>query len=72
MDKSGRRKEASDRGALTNWRTHRDELVSPQKGSERVRGTHFLESVEGWTSQNIKRKRVSEGHSLAGERIGVD
>jgi hypothetical protein len=32
-----------------------------------VRGTHFLPSGEGKTSQDTKRKRESEGHSPTGQ-----
>jgi hypothetical protein len=32
----------------------------------------LLESASGWTSQDMERKRASEGHSRAGERIGMD
>jgi hypothetical protein len=63
---------SNERGALTSWRAHRDGLVRTWKGSERARGTHSLESASGWTSQNMERKRASKGHSLAGERIGMD
>jgi hypothetical protein len=72
MDLSGHEKEASERGALTSWRAHRDGLFRTWKGSERARATHILESASGWTGQDMKRKRASEGHSLAGERIGMD
>jgi hypothetical protein len=65
-------KEATERGALTSWRAHRDGLVRTWKGSDRARGTHFLESASGWTSQDMERKRPSEGHSLPGQRIGMD
>jgi hypothetical protein len=40
------------------------------KASERARGTHFLESAEGWTSQDMEKKRVGEGHSHPGECRG--
>ena len=33
-----------------------------------MKGTHRLESTEGGTSQNNKRKQVSKKHSLAGDR----
>jgi hypothetical protein len=35
-------------------------------------GTHSLESTEGWVSQDMERKRASEGHSLPGERKAMD
>jgi len=42
--------------------------VRTRKESERVRGTHFLESTEGMTSEATERKRASEGHSQTGKR----
>jgi len=33
-----------------------------------VRGTHFLESADGRTSQDTEGIQASEGHSLPGER----
>jgi hypothetical protein len=35
-------------------------------------GTDELESAEGWTSQNMEKKRASEGHSLPGVRRRMD
>jgi hypothetical protein len=43
-----------------------------QKESEQARGTHVLESAEGWTSEDTERNRASEGHSRPGECIGRD
>jgi hypothetical protein len=48
------------------------ELRTKKNGKQRARGTHSLESASGWTSQDMERKRASEGHSLPGERIGMD
>ena len=67
MDKSGHRKEQSDRGALTSWRVQIDGQVRTQKGTERPRGTHILESADRWTSQDTERNRATEGHSQTGE-----
>jgi hypothetical protein len=72
MGWSGHGKEASERGALTSWRVQSDGPVRTRKGGEGERGTHFLESVEEWTGQDMERKRASEGHSLPGERRGMD
>jgi hypothetical protein len=65
-------KEANEREALTSWRAQRHGLVKTWKGSERPRGTHRLESTEGWTSQDMERRRASEGHSQTGEHRGMD
>src|SRR6267142_740092 len=46
--------------------------VRTWKESEQVRGTHFLESTDGQTSQNMKRIQPSEGHSLPGEHRQTD
>jgi hypothetical protein len=72
IDASGCGKEASEQGALTNWRARRDGLVRTWKASKRARGTHCLESAEGWTSQDMESKRAREGHSLTGESRGMD
>src|SRR5579863_10386244 len=97
-DKSGHRKKATERGALTNWRpqregqartrkesdraSHRGALTywRPQregqvrtwKESDRARGTHVLETTEGWTSQDTERNQPSEGHSQTEGRRGRD
>jgi hypothetical protein len=72
MDWSGHGKEASERGALTDWRAQKNGLVRTWKGSERAKGTHFLESAEECTGQDMEMKRASEGHSLPGERRRMD
>ena len=43
-----------------------------QKECGRVRDAHILETALGKTSQDTKRKRPSEGHSLPGDRVGKD
>ena len=46
-------------------RQHREGLVRTQKESNQARGTHFLESTEGGTYQDIGRKQSSNGtHQL--------
>ena len=37
-----------------------------------VRSTHFLETTEGGTSQDMERKQLSKGHSLPGDHRGRD
>ena len=54
-DNLGHRKEVTELGALTNWRQQREGQVRTQKGADRVRGTHFLETAEGGTSQDTKK-----------------
>ena len=72
MGKSGHGKEQSDRGALTLWGVQIDGQVRTQKGTERPRGTHKLESADRWTSQDTERNRATEGHSLPGECRSMD
>jgi hypothetical protein len=45
-----------------------EEHVIMAKETEQATGTYFLESADRETSQNGKRNRASEGHSLPGER----
>jgi len=44
-------------------------LVRTSKESEQARGTHFLERVEGRTSQDIERKQASGGDSQTGDEV---
>src|SRR6267142_1339333 len=67
MDKSGHRRNTSERGALTNWRVQTDRQVRTRKESEQARGTHFLERADRRTSQDTEGIQVSEGHSRTGE-----
>ena len=46
-DKSGHRKNLTERGALTSWRVQMDRQVRTWKESNQVRGTHILESADG-------------------------
>jgi len=48
-------KESEQVRALTNWRVQTDRQVRTWKESEQARGTHFLESTDRWTSQDMKR-----------------
>jgi hypothetical protein len=52
--KSGHGSNLSKRGALTCWRAQTEGLVRTQKQSERVRGTHLLESADGGTRQDTE------------------
>src|SRR6266850_408285 len=72
MDKSGHGRNLSEQGALTFWRAQMDGQVRTRKESERVRGTHFLESTDGWASQDTEGIRASEGHSPTGEHRWTD
>jgi hypothetical protein len=56
-------KETNGARALTHCRVQREGQVSTLKETERVRGTHYLSSTEGGTSQETERSQVSEGHS---------
>ena len=42
--------------------------VRTAEETEWMRSTHLLESAEGGTSQDSKRKLLDEGHSPTGER----
>ena len=61
-----------EREALTRWRVHREGIVRTWKGREIARGTHVLENAEGWTSQDMDRKRTNDGHSRPGEHREMD
>ena len=50
-DRSGYGKNPTEREALTNWRPNRGGQVKTWKESDRVRGTHTLETASGGTSQ---------------------
>ena len=54
-DKSGHRKNPTDRDPLTDWRPHMEGQVRAQKESDRPRPTHFLETAHGGTSQDTER-----------------
>ena len=63
--------ESEQMRALTDWRAQREGQVRIWIKSGRVRGTHLLESEEGWTSHDMERILASEGHSLPGEHKGT-
>ena len=54
-DKSGHRKNPTQRAALTFWRRHQEGQVSTRKEPDRARGTHTLETASGGTSQDRER-----------------
>ena len=61
-DKSGYGKNASQQGALTNWRAQ-----TASQDMERMpasKGTHFLESPDGETSQDTKTMNASQQGAL--------
>ena len=43
-----------------------------QKETDRARGTHFLETAQGRTSQKTETNRPREVHSRPGNRTGRD
>ena len=67
MDKLGNGKNLSKQEALTVQRAQKDGQVRKQEEFKQVRGTHRLKSVDGQTSQCIKRTKASKGHLQTGE-----
>ena len=65
-------KKLTKQGALTSWRPQREQLVRTQKESNRAKHTHFLETAEGVTHQDMEGKQLSEVHSQSGDRRGRD
>jgi len=72
MDKLGHGKNPTEQGALTNWRVQTDRQVRTQKESDQARGTHFLGSADGQTSQDTERVQPTEGHSQTEEHRWTD
>ena len=58
---SGHGKKLTNRGALTNWRQQREGLVRTRKATNQPRHTHFLETAEGGTFQDMKKKLTNQG-----------
>jgi hypothetical protein len=56
MDKSEWEKKPSERRALTSWRAQTEGQVRIGKETERVTGTHELESAEGGTKSEWEKK----------------
>ena len=71
-DLSGHGKKLAKQGALTPWGWQREGLVRARKETNRARGTHFLETAEGVTCQDMEINRPSKGHSLPGDNRGSD
>lgn len=69
-DRSGHGIKATERVVLTSWRPQREGQVRTRKGSVLARCTHSLETVEGGTSQGMKRKRVRALTSWKQQREG--
>ena len=62
---SGHRNKATEQRVLTNWRPQMEGLVRIRKESDRVTGTHELESAEGGTCQDTEKSdRATGTHSL--------
>ena len=59
-------------GTLTSLRWQREEQVRLQRERKRARGTYFLETAEGGTSQDTERKRSSQCHPQTRDRSGRD
>ena len=55
--------------ALTSWRPHREGQVRTRRKCDQERALHQLETASGGACQDTKRKQVSEGNSLSGNRI---
>ena len=60
-DKSGHGKNPTERGALTFWRAQTDGQVRTRKESNRVRGTHRLESAVGQDTERNTRHEKEGG-----------
>ena len=71
-DLSGHARKPTDRGALTNWRWQRGELVRIRKQTDRQRHTHVLETAEGGTCQDTQGNRPTEAHSRPRDGRGRD
>jgi hypothetical protein len=64
----GWRKKANDGDGTHVLSNAEGAKIRRVKESERARGTHELERVEGGISQDSKRKTSEWGHSLSTER----
>ena len=71
-DKSGHGEKPTNQETLTDWRQQRNGQVRTQKETDGARGTHLLETAEGWTSHDIGRNQWSQGYLLAGDHRGED
>ena len=71
-DLSGHGKKPTGRGARTPWRWQREGLVRTRKETDRARGTHSLETVEGGGCQDTERDPASKGYSRSEDSRGSD
>ena len=71
-DLSGHVNKSTEGRTLTSWRRQRERLVRTRKQIDRGKDTHFLETAEGATGQDMETNRPSEGHSLPGDGRGSD
>jgi hypothetical protein len=60
-DKSGHRKSATERGELTNWRSHREGYVRTRKENDRARGTYVLETPSGRNMSGEGKNETERG-----------
>ena len=60
-------RQATERRALTSCKWQKGGQVRTQKGSNQVGDAHHLEIIEGATSQDMARKRLSKGCSQPGD-----
>ena len=60
-------KNPTDRRALTSWRRQREALVRTWKESDRMTGTHQLETEKGGTCQDTKGNRQTDADSQTGD-----
>ena len=66
-EKSEDRVNATEQGALTSWRSHQVGQLRTGEKSDRARGTHFLETPSGGTSQDTKEK--VENHKISDTEV---
>ena len=71
-DLLGHENKPTDRDTLTFWRQQREGLVRTRKKTDRSRRTHFLETAERGTCQDLETNRLTEAHSHAGDERGRD
>ena len=61
--------DATEQGALTSWRSRRVGQFRTREENDRARGTHFLETPSGGTSQdteeNVENHKISDTEVVA-------
>ena len=70
-DLLGHGKRSTEGRTLTPCRRQREGLVRTRKNTYQAKGTHFLETAKGGTSQDTERNRPSERHSLPEDGRGT-